>query len=118
MREALRDLHSKRSADTEGARHAHLSSVHPNELPDQCEADARSFVGPPCRARHAMEALEDTGKLALGYADAAIGDFEDHRFRALADSNRDTPLVGKFERVREQIENELLRQVAVDPGGL
>src|SRR5579863_9614093 len=118
MRESLLQLHPEGCAGVDGAGHAHAPPVELDQLANQGETDACSFVGAACDTGHTMEALENAGKLDLRDTDAGVSDLECHGSRLIPHADGDLSLVGELERIGHEIEDDLLPHIAIRPDGL
>src|SRR4029077_6153681 len=71
-------------------------------------------MGARARSRHAVKAVEQLGELLGGDADAGVADRQDGLPIAAAERHLDLPFEGELEGVGEQVEDDLLPQVAID----
>ena len=118
VRLAGRDGHGERASLTEGAHDLHRAPVELDQFVHQGQADARSLLRAAPRVLHPMEALEDMGDLLRRNADTRIADGELHDFADRPQDHRDLAREGVLERVREEIQDELLPHLTVDVDGL
>ncbi len=65
----------------------------------------------------AVEPLEHARQVRFGDTDAGIRDAQLHAVAGRAQFDRDLPLERELERVREQIQDDLLPHVAIDVDG-
>jgi hypothetical protein len=92
--------------------------VELRELLHQREADAAPFVGATARALDPMEALEEPRDLVRGDAGAGVAHRELGGGARLAQRDGDLARERELERVRDEIEDDLLPHPAVDIGRL
>ena len=92
-----------------------VAAVQLHELLHEREADAGAFVRAALRAFDAVEALEQPRQLVLRHADAGVRDLEQRRVAvARAARTATLPVERELERVREQVEDDLLPHLAID----
>ena len=92
-----------------------VAAVQPHQLVHQRQADARALVGARARALDAVEALEQARQLVLRDADAGVRDRQLDAVAARRAASRAIAAVEReLERVRQQVEDDLLPHVAVD----
>ena len=107
------DLEDRASAFA--ALDTNVAAMELHELVDEREADAAALVGARPGALDAVEALEEAWQLGRRDADAGV---PHRRARSASPSARsehpDLPFERELERVREQVEDDLLPHVAVD----
>src|SRR5580658_7993005 len=94
--------------------HSELAAMESNELLDERETDAGAFVAARMCALDAVEAFEDARQVLLTDADARIRHFELYAVWDLAQAHRDAPFERELERVRQEIQDNLLPHVPVD----
>ena len=94
---------------------ADRAAVQLDQLLHQRQADAGALVGAAARALDAVEALEDVRQLLGGNAGAGVAHRQlDAHCPVLPHGDGDLALERELERVREQVEDDLLPHVAVD----
>ena len=118
MPAAARDRDGKAAALSVDALDADGAAVQPRQFLDQGEADAGAFVDAPARALDAVEAIEDSGQVALANPDAGVPDGELDGLAGPAEGEGDGALEGEFERVGEEVEDNLLPHFAVHVDGV
>ena len=91
--------------------------MQPNELLNQRQPDARAFVRPRPATLGPIEALEEMRNLLGGDPGAGIADRQLHGFAGASQRDRDLPVERELERVRQEIEDDLLPHVAIDVDG-
>src|SRR5262249_28949780 len=84
------------------------------ELLHQREADARAFVRPALDAFDAIEALEKVWQLVLWHADPGVRDAQQRALAVARQAQRNMALERELQRVRKQVENDLLPHLAID----
>ena len=90
--------------------------MQPDQLVHQRQSDAGSLLGAPRLPLDPMKALEQPGQLGRRNADAGVAnrEFDLADGRSRPQRHRHLALEGIFERVREQVQNDLLPHVAGD----
>ena len=88
----------------------------PHELLHEGEADAGSFEAATFRALDALKAVEDVRQLVRGDAGAGIANRELDAIATRAQAHGDFSSESKLERVRDQVEDDLLPLRRVDVG--
>src|SRR5262245_27356461 len=90
------------------------AAVNLHQLVHECEPDTRPLVRSRLRVRDPMEAFEDVWKLVTGDADPGV--LNNQLGHAVSHAGADANLASKgvLERIREESENDLLPQVAVE----
>ncbi len=114
MRGAARHGNAEGAARAGRARHADRAAVSLDELLHERQADAGALVAAGARVAGAVEALEEP-RLILGRdADAGVlhGQHDQRAFQGQA--HTDLALGRELEGVRQQIEDDLLPEVAAD----
>ena len=109
------ELDAKRRPATCGALDDDPPAVQLDELADQGQTDSGALVGAPFPALDAVEALEDARQLGLRDPDAGVLDLQDEALGLLPEPHRDLSPVRELERVRDEVRDDLLPHVAVDP---
>ena len=96
------------------------SAVQPHQLPHQGETDAGAFERAASLPLDPVEPLEQPWQFGPRNSDAAVADDEqgEPAIGRTLELDRDSALEGEFERVREEIEDNLLPHVAIDIDGL
>ena len=115
---AARDRDRERRPAAQARAHGHRAPVHPHQLVHQRQSDPRAFMRARARAAHAMEALEQVRQLLRGNARAGVGHRQLDVLAAHAQRHRDGAFERELERVRQQVEDDLLPHVAIDEDGL
>ncbi len=98
--------------------HLDGSAVEPRQIGDERQADAAAFVGARTRAAHAMKAIEEMRDLFGRNSRAGVGHRQHRVVVHVAQRDRDRPVEGELEGVRQQVEDDLLPHVDVDVGRL
>src|SRR5262245_50991334 len=112
---------SERKADLERtslsyrALHRDRSPMEADELLDQREADARALVAAGAGAPDPVEPLEDVRQLFRRDSDAGVPDLELGAVFDGPEADRDLALVRELQGVGDQVQDDLLPHVAVDP---
>ncbi len=91
--------------------------MKPREFLHQRQADARAFVRTGARVLDAVEPLEHARQVRFGNTDAGIRDSQLDAVAGRAQFDRDLAFERELERVREQIQDDLLPHVAIDVDG-
>jgi hypothetical protein len=113
---------SRRNRDREGGPPAddavdvHRTAVQVDQLVHEREPDSRPLVAAAARPLDAMESLEDV--LVLGDARAGVAHGELCASVTPAQANRDLALERELERVRHEVEDDLLPVRAIDVDSL
>ena len=102
-------------ADSERALDADGAAVQSGELVDERKSDAAPFMTSRRDVTNPVEALEQVRQLVWGYTDAAVSHLQEDV--AAVGAQRDGDFAGQreFERVREEVEHDLLPRFAVHP---
>ena len=122
-----RDVERERRPFTGPRPHLQLAAQQPRDFAADREAETRAAIFAAGRAVGLLERLEDELLLVLGNADARIGDGDFDRTLGLVEdrvgrtpalfgathAERDAALRREFERVREQVEHDLLKPLLV-----
>ncbi len=111
-------FHRERAALAEPALHLHRAAMQVGQLRDQRQADAGAFDAAAVRALDAVEALEHVRQRLLRDAHAAVGHLQPDAARRGPQPHHHPAGQRVLDRVRHQVEDDLLPQAAVDVHGL
>ena len=111
---AERDAHADRRAHAELALDGDRPAVQLDQLVDQRQSDPGALVRAPLDAAHSMEPVEQPGQLVLGDADAGVRDGQLGRRVDASQRHGDLAVEGELDRVREQVQDDLLPRVPID----
>src|SRR5947209_2891619 len=114
MRRPGADPYDKRAALTFAAHDARGAAMQPAELLYQREADASALERPGARVLQSMEPLEDPRQLALRDAAAGVVHRQLYVIATPREGHADLAVECELERVRQQVEDDLLPHVPVD----
>ena len=114
---------SERQPDGEGraivrAGHTDPAVVVTNQLVDQRQADARSFLRASAGLLHPVKPLEDVRQVLDGDPDAGVAHHQLGVLRQRPQADVDRPFPGVLERVGQQVRDDLLPHLPVHPHGL
>src|SRR5512142_3329810 len=111
---AARDAHRERAASPRRTLHADLAAVQSDELLHQRQAYAGSFVCSGARVFNPVEALEDAALFGLRYAYAGVPYRQFITLSGGLQRDYDLAFKSELERVRQEIEDNLLPHLAID----
>jgi hypothetical protein len=115
---AARNPDAERRPLVEPARDRHTAAVEVDELLDQGETYPGALVAPRAGALDPVESLEEPRQLARRDPRPGVAHLELDVLLVQPYPNRDRAGEGELDRVREEIEDNLLPHVAVDVDGL
>ena len=116
MRGAERERHGEGTSRPFLTRDADRAAMQPHQLSHQREPDAAALKASPSCAGNAVEALEQPGQLVGRDTGAGVAHLQ-HRFARIrrgGEADRDDAFERELERVREQVEDDLLPHLPID----
>ena len=114
MRRAERDPDAKLRAAAELAVGVDRAAVQAHELLHEREPDPRALVRAALDAFDAIKTFEQARQLMLRHADAGVRDAQQRAVAIARQAQRDAALERELQRIREQVENDLLPHLAID----
>ena len=114
VRRALRDVKREGGAPAERRRDGDGPLVQLHQLLHEGEPDAGTFDGPRAPALDAEEAIVKVRDVLGGDSDAGVLDAHDDGAVGGVQRHGDRPLEGELDRVRDQVEDDLLPHAAID----
>jgi hypothetical protein len=91
--------------------------MEPHQLLHERQADAGALVRACARTANASKALEQERHFSVGNAGPGIGDGETHGIPKAGQRHRDAPVERELQRIRQQVEDDLLPHQAIDVDG-
>ena len=114
VRRALRDVKGEGGAPAERGRDGDGPLVQLHQLLHEGEPDAGTFDGPRAPALDAEEPIVKVRDVLGGDSDAGVLDAQDDGAVGGVQRHGDRPLEGELDRVRDQVEDDLLPHAAID----
>ena len=114
MRGSRKQGYRERRALAEDALRIDRSRMQPDELLHEREPDASAFVRSRAGAADAMKPLENMRQLCSGDSGAGVRDRQRHPLAVAAQPHGNLPFEREFQRVRQQVQHDLLPHLAVD----
>src|SRR5580765_46524 len=114
MRRTERDGDGECAAAPDLALREDGAAVQLDQLMDQGQANARPLMCASARSNHSVETVEHERKFVLRDSAAGVLHSEHSRGSGALQTDADVPLQRELERVRDEIQNDLLPHIAVD----